>query len=232
MRAASQRIDDLDNVHMNRTLLQTPAAADAAENTVVIVREIDQLMQKPLPEAFYLRGSGLPCRHFRKIGVHAAVPAAKAPDGFAGVELLHVVALARRTYERTRAAAEAAFRKACPFRAVKQLLRLPRADAGQIELRKRQPFQNSMDFFLLRPHSVVRAVLQHGKAIGQRPSLFGVRLPVKIRFVHPAGNISRRLRRIDAEAAAEAGLVRSFAGKGDDRSRLAPGGIERVDRLL
>ena len=94
MRAASQRIDDLDNVHMNRTLLQTPAAADAAENTVVIVREINQLMQKPLPEAFYLRGSGLPCRHFRKIGVHAAVPAAKAPDGFAGVELLHVVALA------------------------------------------------------------------------------------------------------------------------------------------
>ena len=44
MRAASQRIDDLDNVHMNRTLLQTPAAANAAENTVVIVREIDQLM--------------------------------------------------------------------------------------------------------------------------------------------------------------------------------------------
>ena len=89
-----------------------------------------------------------------------------------------------------------------------------------------------MQLFLLGLHSFLTAVFKHGKLTCERLTLRGIGLPVKVFFIHPARHVARRIGRVNAEALAEAGLVRLRAGERDNGSHLAPGSVERVDRLF
>ena len=87
-----------------------------------------------------------------------------------------------------------------------------------------------MQLFLLGLHRFLTAVFEHGKLTCERLTLRGIGLPVESFLIHPARHVARRIGRVDAEAPAEAGLVRLRAGERDNGSHLAPRGIERVDR--
>ena len=89
-----------------------------------------------------------------------------------------------------------------------------------------------MQFLLPGLHGLLAAVFEHGKRLRERDPLFGIGLPVEVFFIHPARHVARRIGRVDAEALAEAGLVRLRAGERDNGSHLAPGSVERVDRLF
>ena len=89
-----------------------------------------------------------------------------------------------------------------------------------------------MQLFLLGLHGLLAAVFEHGKRLRERDPLFGIGLPVEVFFIHPARHVARRIGRVNAEALAEAGLVRLRAGERDNGSHLAPGSVERVDRLF
>ena len=89
-----------------------------------------------------------------------------------------------------------------------------------------------MQFLLPGLHGLLAAVFEHGKLTCERLTLRGIGLPVEVFFIHPARHVARRIGRVDAEALAEAGLVRLRAGERDNGSHLAPGSVERVYRFF
>ena len=123
---------------MYRTALQASAAADAAVKSAVVFGIIDELMHETLSETLLLRKSRLTRRHFRKFGVHTAVPAAVAYHAVVSLEIAYIVALARRADEGTRSAAEARLRKLLPFGTVEKLIGFSRAEAVRRQVPKRQ----------------------------------------------------------------------------------------------
>ena len=104
-------------------------------------------------------------------------------------------------------------------------------EIGQIQLADGQPVENAPGCFLLLTDGGILAVLQHGKLRGQALTLFGVGLPVKGILRHPAGDVAGRLRRVDAEAGAEAGFRRTGAGQGDDQPVFPPGFVVSIGLL-
>ena len=95
-----------------------------------------------------------------------------------------------------------------------------------------QLFQDLARRLLLRRDGFLASVLQHRQLRGQRLALFGVRAPDRASSLRdPAGRVARRVCRVDAERAAEAGLLRARAGQRDDGAVFAPGLIVGVDRL-
>ena len=64
-------------------------------------------MHKSLTEALLLGVSVVSVSHLGEVGIHAGVPASVTDNTVTRVEILYIVALARRTYEGARAASEA-----------------------------------------------------------------------------------------------------------------------------
>ena len=104
---SSNLLHNFDDVHRDRTLCKTSAASYAAEEAVVVLGIIHELVHKSLTEAFFLCKSVVSVSHLGELGIHAGVPASVTDNAVAGVEVLYVVALAGRANEGTRAATEA-----------------------------------------------------------------------------------------------------------------------------
>ena len=107
-------------------------------------------MHESLTEAFKLGKSRLTCGHFRKVRIHARVPATEAFYTVTGVEVLYVVALTRRADEGTRSATETRLRKLLPFGSAEEFLRFARAEAVRRKARERELCKAFLcDLFLL-----------------------------------------------------------------------------------
>ena len=120
-------------------------------------------MHKALTKAFKLAGTRIAVRHFRKIGVHAAIPAAEALYAVTGVEIFNIVALARRAYKRAGAAAEACLGQAFPLRRIKFFHHNVAAEAIRCKILKRKLCENFFRFFFLRVYRItVRVAEQIG----------------------------------------------------------------------
>ena len=73
---------------------------------VAAVRLGEVRVEETLTESFHLSGTGLTGRHFGKVGVHTAVPAAITHYAMACIIVTDVIALTGRTYECTSTAAK------------------------------------------------------------------------------------------------------------------------------
>ena len=212
---------------MDGTFLETPSAARTAEETVVVVREIAQLVHKALTEAFPLGGPGLTGGHKGEVRIHTAVPAPKAADFFSVIEFLNVIALTGGAHKGTGAAPETALRERIPLGGVKEGEHMLPVKALEVQLYG-QTLENLLCPCLLGFHSEVITGNQHGQLVCERLAFFRVGPPVEEVFFYPAADVSLGVCGVDAEASAETGLGRAGAGQGHNGGGLAAAFVEGV----
>ena len=72
----SKSFDYLDDIERSGALVNAASAAYAGIGTVVICREVDELMHKSLSESLHLARTVVSVSHHSEIGVHTGIPAA------------------------------------------------------------------------------------------------------------------------------------------------------------
>ena len=216
---------------MNRALPQTAATAHTTEDTLIVVREVYQLVQEALTEPLHLSRTGLTGGHLGKVGIHAAVPAAETAHRFAAVKVLNVIALTGWADEGTGTAAKAAFGQRLPFRPLEKRLGFVGAKGAEVQLAKGQISRDIADNALHFFYRCLIGVLQYREGIRQCTTLFGVWLPIEESVCLPAGHISPGVCGVDAKGGAEAGLLRSATGQRYDASCGSALGIIAIRRL-
>ena len=95
-------------------------------------------MHESLAETLQLGKSGLTCRHFGEIGIHAGIPAAEALYTVTGIEILDIIALAGGADKGSGAATETRLRKLLPLGCAEKLFGLAIAESVCRERGKRE----------------------------------------------------------------------------------------------
>ena len=101
----SHAFDDFYDIQRLRAFLYAASASDAGIHSIVVIREVNQLVHETLTETLHLCGTVVSCCHHRKVRVHTGIPAAVTLYTVSCIEILDIIALAGRTGERTGSAA-------------------------------------------------------------------------------------------------------------------------------
>ena len=192
-------------------------------------------MHEPLAEPLLLREPRLTGGHFRKVRVHARVPAPIAQHAASAVEIADVVALARRADKGARPAAQTRLRQRRPCRIVEERSRFSAAKALRREGRKRELRQPLADHRLAFVHGFcivfVRVLRERFDLLEERFSFCRFRVPVEQVVRAVADHVALRIRRVDAKRAAEAGFHRPVARQRNNHPMAAAVLVVRVHRI-
>ncbi len=150
----------------------------------------------------------------------------------AGIKIPDVIALTGRTYKGACTASETAFGKLCPLRILEIIMSLTRPEIISLNICKREHIKFSLDILPDTICIAIRCLLKRTlDLLKECCTLLCIGLPEDLCIILPCSYIAARLRCIDSEGAAEAGILRSIAGLSDDDAVLSPVLIICIDRI-